>query len=280
MGGYSKQNEDFESVRFRFHIVSRFIFRGQITILAFYMKVSLFIPCYIDQLYPKVGIATLELLEKLGFDVNFPLDQTCCGQPMANSGFENYSVKTSEHFLRDFENAEYIVSPSGSCVHHIKDHIRVPGKDTPEVSTSTYELSDFLLKFADPKKLIGNYHRKVGLHKSCHGLRGLKLGSSSELRAAGDDTTTQVLNKLSGIELLTPKREDECCGFGGTFAVSEEAVSVSMGQDRVMGFEELGVEEVTATDMSCLMHLEGIIKRKKSNIVIKHIAEILNQGIV
>lgn len=243
------------------------------------MKISLFIPCYVDQFYPKVGIATLELLEKMGCEVQYPLGQTCCGQPMANSGFETYSKNSTENFIDNFSDAEYIVSPSGSCVHHIRDHILPSGSEKPAVSRKVYELTDFLNRFGDKNKLKGRYYKKVGIHKSCHGLRSLHLGTSSELNLPAKDLVGDLLSRFEGLDLLTPERTDECCGFGGTFAVSEEAVSVSMGNDRIQGFEDMGVEEITATDMSCLMHLEGLLKRQKSPIVIKHVAEILNDGI-
>lgn len=236
------------------------------------MKVGLFIPCYVDQFYPAAAIATLELLEKFGVEVVYPSNQTCCGQPMANSGCENYGKGTSALFLENFSGFDHIVSPSGSCVLHVKEHVLNHEESGPKI----YELCEFLtdvLKIAD---LDAHFPYKVGLHESCHGLRGLRLGSSSELVEENYSKPRSLLTKVKGIELVPLNRSDECCGFGGTFAVSEEAVSVRMGVDRVNDHIANGTEVITATDLSCLMHLEGLLRRQKSKVSIKHIAEILN----
>jgi len=241
------------------------------------LKVGLFIPCYIDQLYPRVGISTRELLEKLGVTVEYPLNQTCCGQPMANAGFEEYTVKTSRHFYESFHSYDYVVAPSGSCIAHVKNHLVGLGENENAFKKKAYELCEFLYDILQVKNLPGNFDEKVGLHKSCHGLRELRLGPSSEIKKDEVDKVSFLLNLLGGIELVDHPRADECCGFGGTFAIGEEAVSVEMGTDRVKGYMEAGATVITATDMSCLMHLEGIIKRKKyTNIEVVHVAEILN----
>ena len=145
------------------------------------MRVALFVPCYIDQLYPNVAIATLELLESLGCTVAFPLEQTCCGQPMANAGYAHNSVKSMALFVENFDMYDYIVAPSGSCVLHVRDHIKAPGASRP-FKERVFELCQFLVDVLDVKELPGAFNQKVGLHQSCHGLRGLRIGSSSELR--------------------------------------------------------------------------------------------------
>lgn len=237
------------------------------------MRVGLFIPCYIDQFYPQVGIATLELLEKQGCEVVFPPEQTCCGQPMANSGFEHLTKGCNDLFIKNFEAFDYIVAPSGSCVLHIKEHIHDPAGDIPN---KIYELVEFLTDVLKVDKLEASFPYKVGLHQSCHGQRGLKLAQMSELMAPPFSKPQQLLNLVKGLQLVELDRKDECCGFGGTFCVFEEAISVKMGKDRVADHIRHEAEVITASDMSCLMHLEGILRRQQSKVQIKHIAEILN----
>jgi L-lactate dehydrogenase complex protein LldE len=241
------------------------------------MKVALFVPCYIDQFYPKVAIATLELLEKLNVSVHFPEKQTCCGQPMANSGFEHLTRSCNDLFIENFAEYDYIVSPSGSCVLHIKDHLHGNEEAAAAgIRGRIFELTEFLTDVLQVKKLDARFSHKVGLHQSCHGQRGLKLAQMSELVAPGFSKSESLLKMVDGIELIPLDRKDECCGFGGTFCVSEEAVSVKMGKDRVTDHLRHGADYITGSDMSCLMHLEGILKRQKSAVKVVHIAEILN----
>ena len=242
------------------------------------MKVGLFVPCYIDQFYPKVAIATLELLEKYGCDVHFPTNQTCCGQPMANSGFEHLAMGCNNLFVDNFKDYDYIVCPSGSCTLHIKEHLHSDKDETSatEIRQKVYELVEFMTDVLKIDTINAHFPHKVGLHQSCHGQRGLHLAQMSELNAAPYSKPEQLLRGVEGIELITLDRKDECCGFGGTFCVFEEAISVKMGKDRVSDHAKQGAEYITAGDMSCLMHLEGILKRQKSDVKIIHIAEILN----
>ena len=241
------------------------------------MKVGLFIPCYIDQFYPGVAVATLELLEKLGCEVVFPLDQTCCGQPMANSGFANYSKGCDRNFVQQFAGVDFIVAPSGSCVLHIKEHLADEERaKASHIRKHIYELTEFLTDILRVEKLAASFPYRVGLHISCHGQRGLHLSSMSELNAPSFSKPERLLSMVDGLKLTKPRRPDECCGFGGTFCVFEEAVSVKMGLDRIEEHADNEVEYITAADTSCLMHLEGILKRKKSAVKTIHIAEILN----
>ncbi len=238
----------------------------------------MFIPCYIDQFYPDVGVNTLQLLERLGLEVIYPENQTCCGQPVANAGFEKDSVKAAIHFAVQFEEFDYVVSPSGSCVYHVKHHYDiVPDSDAIEkVRANTWELSDFLVNVLKVTDVGAVFKHKVGLHQSCHGMRGLRLGKSSELAGDNYSFCTELLNHVKGLELMDLIRSDECCGFGGTFSVTEAPLSVKMGADRIQDHLDNGAEVITATDMSCLMHLDGIIRRRKLPIRIAHIASILN----
>ncbi|MES1226439.1 MAG: (Fe-S)-binding protein [Bacteroidota bacterium] len=245
------------------------------------MKVGLFIPCYIDQFYPNTAIATLELLEKSGCEVVYPLNQTCCGQPMANSGFANLSKGCDTNFVKNFSGVDYIVAPSGSCVLHIKEHLH--DKDEQKafyIKQHIYELTEFLIDVLKIEQLEAVFPHKVGLHVTCHGQRGLHLSSMSELMEPSFSKPEKLLSMVKELELLKPRRPDECCGFGGTFCVFEEAVSVKMGKDRIKEHMVNEVEYITAADTSCLMHLEGILKRQGSSIKTIHIAEILNNSLV
>lgn len=240
------------------------------------MKVGLFIPCYVDQFFPHVGISVIQLLEKLNCEVVYPLGQTCCGQPLSNSGFHGMTAGCTKNFIDNFRDFEYIVCPSGSCALHIKEHLTSEDPAAPRIRNAVYELSEFLIDVLKVKSLESSFPYKVGIHVSCHGQRGLHLSSMSELVKSPFSKPEALLQMVRNIELVYPKRTDECCGFGGTFCIFEEAVSVKMGVDRIAEHETKEVDYITSVDMSCLMHLEGILKRKKSRIQVKHIAEILN----
>lgn len=236
------------------------------------MRVGLFIPCYVDQFYPEVGRATLELLEKYGVEVIYPTSQTCCGQPMANSGYERYGKESSALFMKNFGAFDYIVAPSGSCTLHVKDHVLPKTADAPKI----YELCEFLTDVLKVEDIASRFPYKVGFHSSCHGLRGLRLAKCSERMDPEFNKPLSLLSKVKDIQLMELDRKDECCGFGGTFAVAEEAISITMGNDRIADHQRQGVEVLTGADMSCLMHLQGLLKRQKSTIKVMHIAEILN----
>jgi L-lactate dehydrogenase complex protein LldE len=242
------------------------------------MNVGLFIPCYVDQFYPGAAIATLQLLEKLGVTVSYPKNQTCCGQPMANSGFEHLTGGCNELFIKNFVEFDYIVAPSGSCVLHIKEHLHSHEHEAEAASISNkiYELSSFLIDVLKVESLPSRFPFKVGVHQSCHGQRGLHLSQMSELVAPPFSKPDSLLRMVKGIEIVPLNRIDECCGFGGTFCVAEEAVSAKMGKDRVEDHLIHGAEFITGVDMSCLMHMEGILNRRGSKVKVLHLAEILN----
>lgn len=242
------------------------------------MRVALFIPCYVDQLYPRVGMATLELLERQGLEVEFPAAQTCCGQPMLNSGCDDDAKPLAERFLEVFSDYDYVVAPSGSCVSMVKNHYEHLVGDDPryaQMRGKIFELCEFLVDVLKVDHLPGQFPYVVGLHASCHGLRELRLASNSERNIPQFDKPRQLLEMLSGVQFATLRRTDECCGFGGTFAVAEEAVSCTMGRDRIEDHLQAGTEVLTAGDMSCLMHLAGLIQRDKHPLRVMHIAEIL-----
>jgi L-lactate dehydrogenase complex protein LldE len=241
-------------------------------------RVGLFIPCYIDQLYPRVGMATLEILESCGMQVEYPDGQTCCGQPMANTGCTEEARPLAQRFLALFKDYDYVVAPSGSCVAMVRlhyDELLHGQAGFEELKGKTFELCEFLTDVLKVERIDGRFPHRVGLHQSCHGLRELRIGKSSELVGTPFSKPRQLLELLGDIEFTTLSRPDECCGFGGTFAVNEEAVSCMMGQDRIADHEQAGTEVLTANDMSCLMHLEGLIRRAQKPIRVMHVAEIL-----
>lgn len=247
------------------------------------MKVALFIPCYVDQFYPHVGMATVRVLEHLGVEVVFPTEQTCCGQPMANSGYMDQARPLAQKFINVFDGYDYVVAPSGSCVSMVRNHYEhLCSHDDHRATTvrqCTMELSEFLTDVLRVKMPAGKFAHQVGMHQSCHGLRELRLGPSSEVMTPRVSKVQSLLEQFDGIRFSQLARKDECCGFGGTFAVAEEAVSCMMGDDRVNDHLQAGTEVLTAGDMSCLMHLEGIIRRRKLPIRVMHFAEIMAEAL-
>ncbi len=247
------------------------------------MKVALFIPCYVDQFYPQVGIAMVEVLEHFGVEHEFPEAQTCCGQPMANSGCTGEAAPLAKKFIDVFDGYDYIVAPSGSCVsmvrHHYDPFFSDGDQRSARVRERTLELSEFVTGVLNVGSIAGRFPHKVGIHQSCHGLRELRLGPSSEVMTERPAMLDRLLGGMDGISFSQLSRADECCGFGGTFAVAEEAVSCMMGEDRINDHLSAGTEVLTAGDMSCLMHLDGIIRRQKHPIKVMHFAEIAAAGL-
>lgn len=246
------------------------------------MKIGLFIPCYIDAIYPEVGVATLELLEKIGLDVGYPSEQTCCGQPMSNEGDFKSSEGAEKLFVRNFSDYDYIVGPAGSCVKQVRVHYDKL-EQTPEVKhvrERTYELVEFLHDVIGVKSFPGvKFPYKVALHNSCSSIRGLGIASPSEIPGPRFNKSADLLNMVEGVEIVELSRPDECCGFGGTFCVTDEAVSARMGKDKVADYVAHGAQYVVSPDMSCLMHQQGIALREGiTHIPFIHIAQVLNGG--
>jgi L-lactate dehydrogenase complex protein LldE len=242
------------------------------------MRIGLFIPCYVDQFYPSIGFATIQVLESLGLKVEFPTDQTCCGQPMANTGCIDDTRPLADRFLDIFCEYDHVVSPSGSCVSMVRNHYESLFQSDARfehLKTHTWELCEFLVDVLGVEKISAKFPHRVGLHSSCHGLRELRLDVCSELMGGQTSKVRKLLASVEGLELVELQRGDECCGFGGTFAIAEEGVSVLMGIDRIQDHVNAGAEIMTATDASCLMHMEGIIRRRKLPLKTMHIAEIL-----
>lgn len=243
------------------------------------MRVGLFIPCYIDQFYPQIGLATVEILRRFPeIEIAYPEAQTCCGQPMANTGCTAQTRPLAEQFVNLFCDFDHVVSPSGSCVAMVKHHYEnYFHHDTryDHLKEHIWELCEFLHDVLLVDSMPHPFPHRVGLHSSCHGLRELRLDPCSERVGQQSSKVKSLLSMVPEIQLVEPSRPDECCGFGGTFAVAEQGVSVLMGKDRLEDHISAGAEIITATDASCLMHLEGLVRRGGMKVKTMHIAEIL-----
>jgi L-lactate dehydrogenase complex protein LldE len=243
------------------------------------MRVGLFVPCYIDAFFPEVAIATLELLERFGVEVAYPLDQTCCGQPMGNSGCQDDAAATEALFARNFAGFDYVVGPSGSCTHHVRENLTAI-RQTAQVKklrARTLELVEFLHDVLRVEAFPwAEFRHKVGLHNGCASLRALREAKMSEIDEPPFSKPMNLLSKVKGIQFVAPDRPDECCGFGGTFSVFEEPVSARMGYDKVNDHHRAGAEYIVSGDMSCMMHQKGCAERLGLPIRFIHIAQILN----
>lgn len=234
-------------------------------------KVSIFVPCFVDQLLPQVAIDTVKVLHRIGYSVDFPADQTCCGQPGYNTGYWDEARPCAERFVRVFKNAEVIVCPSGSCTTMVRKFYsqllagNSYGDEAAVIAHRTFEFSEFLVKIAGITDLGVSFPHTVTYHASCHGLRELGIR----------DEPLQLLRKVHGLKLVDMARLDECCGFGGTFATKFADISVAMGTSKAESITESGAEFVTSIDPSCLLHIQGILGRKGSAAKTIHLASIL-----
>lgn len=240
------------------------------------MNIQLFIPCYIDQVYPQVGMSTVRLLESLGCTVTYPEGQTCCGQPLLNAGHTCELKGVAANFLSTFSGADPIVCPSASCVSMVRNHYAHVGIDTATLPP-VYELCEFLETVLKVDSISATCSSTIGVHYGCHGVRELGLAEPSELlnEHTRPDTVRELLNLVQGITIVERERKDECCGFGGMFCESEADVSGAMGQHLLDEFMQAGAELIVSADMSCLMHIDGMIQQQKLPIRVAHIAEVL-----
>lgn len=239
------------------------------------MKIGLFIPCYMNELYPHVALATYKLLKKYSLDVEYPMNQTCCAQPLYNSGCFEECKPIAKKFIQIFKKYDYIVAPSGSCIAMVKHNFPKITDESKELINKSYELIEFLTDILHISSLDVSFNAKVGLHNSCHAHRELNLASKSELHQKPYSKILFLLEKVKDLKIITPKRIDECCGFGGTFALNEVDVSTQMGKDRIQEHIDNGVEYITGVDISCLMHMQGLIDREKLPLKTIHISQIL-----
>lgn len=243
------------------------------------MRVALFVPCYVNAVYPEVGMASLKLLRQLGIEPDYPARQTCCGQPMGNAGFEHEARELAVHFDDLFAGYDYVVGPSASCVSFVRDHYDHIIGHRCEAAGHVMELCEFVHDIIRPTHLDVSFPHKVSIQNSCHGVRLLHLSSPSELNIPYYNKLRNLLSLVRDIEIVEPERPDECCGFGGMFAVEEHAVSGRMGRDKVARHIATGAEYIVGADSSCLMHQRGIIEREGYNIRTLHIAQILSGNV-
>lgn len=248
-------------------------------------SVALFIPCYVDQFYPQVAIAALTVLERLGIEVDVPEGAACCGQPAANAGFAREGHSTIARFVDVYAAYERIIVLSGSCAVHVKQHageVAAHGGKADSagarVAERTTEFCSYLHDELGVDWIAGlgaTYNGRVAVHIGCHALRALGLAKPSELRIRPFDKVRALLGAVRGLEIAELARPDECCGFGGTFAVGEPAVSTKMGRDRLRDVTTHGAQAVVSTDMSCVMHLDGLARRERMGLPMYHVAEVL-----
>jgi len=240
------------------------------------MKVTLFIPCLIDQFHPQVGKNVVRILKKIGLDVDFADEQTCCGQPFFNAGHWKKAIPLAKKTIKAFKNAKMVVAPSGSCVTMIRTHYKeLFGDDSDwldqaqELSAKTYELSEFLVHIIQVDNLGASYNGKVTYHDSCQVLRG--LGISSEPR--------HLIKKVKNIELIEMDKPDLCCGFGGLFSFKFPHIAEAMVEEKVKNILASGAEAVVGCEISCLMNIGGYLGYRGINVKTLHLADLLAHGI-
>jgi L-lactate dehydrogenase complex protein LldE len=238
------------------------------------MRVQLFIPCFVDQLYPETAFNTIKVLEKAGCTVSYNTAQTCCGQPAFNAGFWNESKAICSKFLKDFNTEDYIVAPSASCVGFVRNYYKklfeddAAAIDAATIGKNIFELSDFLVNVLQRTNFDARLEGTATYHDSCAGLR--ECGIKNEPR--------KLLAEVQGLELTELDDVETCCGFGGTFAVKFEAISIAMGEQKVEHALATEAEYLISTDLSCLMHLQGYINHKGYPIRTLHLADVLANG--
>ena len=235
------------------------------------MNVQLFIPCFVDQLYPQVAFNMVKVLEKAGCTVSYNTSQTCCGQTAFNAGFWGESKEVCNKFLDDFSGADYIVAPSASCVGFVRNYYTKLFENSPssviakKTAERTFELSEFLIHILKVDDLGATFNGKATYHDSCAALRECKVKQEPR----------QLLSKVKGLELVEMADVETCCGFGGTFAVKFEPISIAMGDQKITNAAATGAEYIISTDMSCLMHIDGCNKHKGTGLTVLHLADVL-----
>jgi L-lactate dehydrogenase complex protein LldE len=238
------------------------------------MKVHLFVPCFIDQLYPEAAFNTVKVLERAGCMVKYNIEQTCCGQPAFNAGYWDNSRKVCDKFLNDFADAQYIVMPSASCAGFVRNYYgdiydkSSNQKEIKAVQNRVYELSDFLVNVLKVDDFGAKLNCKATYHDSCAALREYKLKQEPR----------QLLSKVKGLELVELADNETCCGFGGTFSVKYEPISAAMGEQKATNIINTGADILISTDLSCLMHIGGVMEFNKMPVKSMHLADVLASG--
>jgi L-lactate dehydrogenase complex protein LldE len=240
--------------------------------LNFMPRVSLFVTCIVDQLFPQTGLAMAEVLERIGYTVDFPEAQTCCGQPAFNTGYRDEARQVARHFLEVFRDADYVIIPSGSCTAMIRNHYPELFEQEPRLLEATerllpriWEFSKFLLEVARVEDVGARFEGAVTFHDSCHGLRELGIKEGPR----------RLLGRVRGLSLREMEPAEECCGFGGTFAVKFPEVSGSLARSKIDAIRQTGAEAVVGIDASCLLHIRGALSRAGLDIRTLHLAEVL-----
>lgn len=235
------------------------------------MNVQLFIPCFVDQLYPQTAFNMAKVLEKAGCNVQYNTNQTCCGQPAFNAGFWDEAKEVCSKFIKDFSGADYIVAPSASCVGFVRNYYSKlfdnssVHNDVKDLQKRTFEFSEFLINVLQVDDFGATLKGKATYHDSCAGLRECKI----------KEEPRKLLSKVKGLELIEMNDVETCCGFGGTFAVKFEPISISMADQKVTNALATGADYIISTDLSCLMHIDGFIRKNNFNIKTMHMADVL-----
>lgn len=238
------------------------------------MNVQLFIPCFVDQLYPSTAFNMVKVLEKAGCTVSYNANQTCCGQPAFNAGFREESKQVCAKFVKDFEGSDYIVAPSASCVGFVRNYYTKifdnssQHNEVKKLGERLFEFSEFLVNVLKIENLGASLPGLATYHDSCAGLRECKI----------KEEPRKLLANVKGLELAEMNDVETCCGFGGTFAVKFEPISVAMGDQKADNAQATGAQYLISTDLSCLMHIDGVMKNKGLDIKAMHIADVLASG--
>lgn len=238
------------------------------------MRVQLFIPCFVDQLYPQTAFNMVKVLEKACCEVAYNPNQTCCGQPAFNAGFNNESKAVATKFLKDFDNEDYIISPSASCTGFVRNYYpklfdnSAAHNDVKKLGKRAYEFTEFLTDVLKIDNFGAVMNAKATYHDSCAALRECKIKAGPR----------KLLSHVKGLELIEMHDNETCCGFGGTFAVKFDGISTAMADQKLTNAMATGASHIISTDLSCLMQLDGIIKNKNLPIQTIHIADVLANG--
>lgn len=239
------------------------------------MKATLFVTCLSDVFYPQVGISVVEVLKKYGVEVEFPIEQTCCGQPAYNSGYHKEAKASAKQIIRTFENSECVVTPSGSCAAMIHHYYPKLFSNEPEweekalqLANKTYEFSQFLVHVLKVERIDASWETTATYHHSCHMTRGLGV----------KEEPLQLLRQVEGMQLETLPYCQDCCGFGGTFAAKMSNISERMVDEKIRHIESTGAKVLIGSDMGCLMNIGGRLRREGKEISVVHIAEVLARG--
>jgi L-lactate dehydrogenase complex protein LldE len=235
------------------------------------LNVQIFIPCFVDQLYPQAAFNMVKVLEKAGCTVSYNADQTCCGQPAFNAGFWDDAKSVCSKFIKDFSGSEYIVAPSASCTGFVRNYYQKLFENSSlhnevkDLQKRTFEFSEFLVNVLKVENVGASLNGKATYHDSCAGLRECKIKQEPR----------KLLSHVKGLELIEMNDVETCCGFGGTFAVKFEPISIAMAEQKVTNAMATGADYIISTDLSCLMHIDGYIRKKNLGLKAMHLADVL-----